>query len=108
MREPVTLLGRRVEAAILDHTNPRVLDGHVLSAAFEAPLDDADRETLGDAALERAPLLPELKRTSKGFVWAGRTSRGSSFRPGRRGKDWEARCWRQPSGSYAAWGSGSC
>src|SRR5205823_2490413 len=72
MREPVTLLGRRVEAAILDHTNPRVLDGHVLSAAFEAPLDDADRETLGNEALERAPLLPELKRTPKGFVWAGR------------------------------------
>jgi DEAD/DEAH box helicase domain-containing protein len=72
MREPETLLGRRVEAAILDHTNPRVLDGHVLSAAFEAPLDDADRETLGPEALERAALLPELKQTSKGFVWAGR------------------------------------
>ena len=55
MREPETLLGRRVEAAILDHANPRVLDGHVLSAAFEAPLDDADRETLGDEALRRAP-----------------------------------------------------
>ena len=37
MREPETLLGRRVEAAILDHENPRVLDGHVRAAAFEAP-----------------------------------------------------------------------
>jgi DEAD/DEAH box helicase domain-containing protein len=72
MREPKTLLGRRVEAAILDHTNPRVLDGHVLAAAFEAPLDARDRETLGDAALERAALLPELRRTTRGFVWAGR------------------------------------
>src|SRR5262249_27747987 len=72
MREPETLLGRRVEAAILDHTNPRVLDGHVLAAAFEAPLDDRDRETLGDAALERAALLPDLRRTPRGFVWAGR------------------------------------
>jgi hypothetical protein len=27
MREPDALLGRRVEAAILDHANPRVLDG---------------------------------------------------------------------------------
>ncbi len=72
MREPETLLGRRVEAAILDHTNPRVLDGHVLAAAFEAPVDDADRETLGDEALERAALLPELKRTKAGYVWAGR------------------------------------
>src|SRR6266511_3576273 len=72
MREPETLLGRRVEAAILDHANPRVLDGHVRAAAFEAPLDDADRETLGDEALERAALLPELKLTKAGYVWAGR------------------------------------
>src|SRR2546430_3403624 len=72
MREPETLLERRVEAAILDHANLRVLDGHVLSAAFEAPLDDADRDVLGDEALERAALLPELKRTKAGFVWAGR------------------------------------
>jgi DEAD/DEAH box helicase domain-containing protein len=72
MREPEALLERRVEAAILDHTNPRVLDGHVRAAAFEAPIDDTDRDVLGDAALERAPLLPELKRTPAGFVWAGR------------------------------------
>jgi DEAD/DEAH box helicase domain-containing protein len=72
MREPETLLNRRVEAAILDHTNPRVLDGHVRSAAFEAPLDDADREILGDAALERAADLSELKKTPRGYVWNGR------------------------------------
>jgi DEAD/DEAH box helicase domain-containing protein len=72
MREPETLLNRRVEAAILDHSNPRVLDGHVRSAAFEAPLDDADREILGDEALERAAELPELKKTPRGYVWAGR------------------------------------
>jgi DEAD/DEAH box helicase domain-containing protein len=72
MREPDALLGRRVEAAILDHTNPRVLDGHVRAAAFEAPLDDQDRDVLGAAALERAALLPELRRTPAGFVWAGR------------------------------------
>jgi DEAD/DEAH box helicase domain-containing protein len=72
MREPDALLERRVEAATLDHTNPRVLDGHVLSAAFEAPLDDADRETLGDEALKRAALLPELRKTKAGYVWAGR------------------------------------
>jgi len=72
MREPEALLSRRVEAAILDHENPRVLDGHVRAAAFEAPLDDADRGVLGDAALERAALLPELKATPRGFVWNGR------------------------------------
>ena len=72
MREPDALLNRHVEAAILDHANPRVLDGHVRAAAFEAPLDDADAETLGPAALERAPLLPELRHTPSGYVWAGR------------------------------------
>jgi len=72
MREPDALLGRRVEAAILDHANPRVLDGHVRSAAFEAPIDDADRPTLGDAFVERAPHVPELKQTPRGWVWAGR------------------------------------
>jgi DEAD/DEAH box helicase domain-containing protein len=72
MREPRALLGRRVEAAILDHENPRVLDGHVRAAAFEAPLDDRDREVLGDAALERAAALPELRRPAAGYGWAGR------------------------------------
>jgi len=72
MREPEMLLGRRVEAAILDHANPRVLDGHVAAAAFEAPVDDDDRATLGDEALERAPLIPELRHTKRGWVWAGK------------------------------------
>jgi DEAD/DEAH box helicase domain-containing protein len=72
MREPETLLNRRVEAAILDHANPRVLDGHVRAAAFEAPIDDGDRGVLGNAALERAAVLPELRRTPAGYVWAGR------------------------------------
>jgi DEAD/DEAH box helicase domain-containing protein len=74
MREPETLLGRRVEAAILDHANPRVLDAHVAAAAFEAPVDDGDRATLGDEALERAPHVPELRRTPRGWVWAGKDS----------------------------------
>jgi DEAD/DEAH box helicase domain-containing protein len=71
-REPGALLARKVEAAILDHTNPRILDPHVLSAAFEAPLDDGDVETLGSEALRRAPLLPELEPTPAGYVWKGR------------------------------------
>jgi DEAD/DEAH box helicase domain-containing protein len=79
MREPATLLDRRVEAAILDHANPRVLDGHVRAAAFEAPLDDDDRPILGDTALERAALLPELKRTKTGYVWAGREYPAAQF-----------------------------
>jgi DEAD/DEAH box helicase domain-containing protein len=73
MREPDTLLSRSVEATILDHANPRVLDGHVRAAAFEAPLDEDDADTLGAAALERAGALPDLRKTDVGFVWAGRS-----------------------------------
>ena len=75
MREPEALMDRRVEAAILDHANPRILDGHVLAAAFEGPLDERDGATLGGAALERAEVLAdtgELRRTKAGIVWAGR------------------------------------
>ena len=71
-REPEALLSRRVEAAILDHANPRILDPHVLSAAFEAPLDAADAAILGEQALERAAVLPELEHTPAGYVWKGR------------------------------------
>jgi DEAD/DEAH box helicase domain-containing protein len=79
MREPEMLLERRVEAAILDHSNQRVLDGHVRAAAFEAPVDDADRTVLGDEALERAALLPDLKHTKSGYVWAGRDYPAGQF-----------------------------
>ena len=72
MREPATLLGRSVEAAILDHANPRVLDGHVRAAAFEGPLDEADADTLGPEALARAAVLPDLRLTPVGYVWAGK------------------------------------
>jgi DEAD/DEAH box helicase domain-containing protein len=70
--EPDALLSRRVEAAILDHANPRILDGHVLSAAFEAPLGEEDAAELGSEALRRAGSLPELEHTSAGYVWKGR------------------------------------
>jgi DEAD/DEAH box helicase domain-containing protein len=71
-REPDALLSRRVEAAILDHANPRILDPHVLAAAFEAPLEEEDATTLGSEALRRAAVLPELEHTPAGYVWKGR------------------------------------
>jgi DEAD/DEAH box helicase domain-containing protein len=77
MREPQALLDRQVEAAILDHANPRVLDGHVAAAAFEAPIDESDTATLGPEALERAPQVPDLKHTPRGWVWAGKESPAS-------------------------------
>lgn len=72
MREPDKLLGRRVEAAILDHANPRVLAGHARSAAYEAPLTAEDAETLGPEAIAAARQDPLLKETPAGIVWAGR------------------------------------
>ena len=75
MREPESLLDRRVEAAILDHANRRILDGHVRAAAFEAPIGPDDGPLLGDTALERAEALAEngeLARTPAGLSWAGR------------------------------------
>jgi DEAD/DEAH box helicase domain-containing protein len=72
MREPDKLLGRRVEAAILDHTNPRVLAGHVRSAAYEAPITDGDAALLGSEAIAAAHADPELRSTPAGIVWAGK------------------------------------
>ena len=79
MREPEALLERRVEATRLDHANPRILDPHVYAAAYEGPLSDQDRETLGPEALERAALLPELENTPAGFVWKGRDTPAARF-----------------------------
>jgi DEAD/DEAH box helicase domain-containing protein len=82
MREPDALMDRRVEAAILDHANPRVLDGHVLSAAFEAPVDERDVPFLGEEALRRADALAQsgqLKSTKAGYVWAGRDYPAARF-----------------------------
>jgi DEAD/DEAH box helicase domain-containing protein len=70
--DPPALLERTAEAALIDHSTPRILDGHVLAAAYEGPLTPADAEILGPEALERAALLPELEYTPAGFVWRGR------------------------------------
>ena len=71
MREPDKLLGRRVEAAILDHANPRVLAGHVRAAAYEAPLTDDDAGTSAPEALARGAARPGAE---------GDTGRASSGR----------------------------
>jgi len=72
MREPDKLLGRRVEAAILDHANARVLTGHLRAAAYEAPLTEDDAATLGPEAILAARSDPALKETPAGIVWAGK------------------------------------
>ena len=70
--EPDALLRRSVEAALIDPATPRILDGHVLAAAYEGPITPADADVLGREALERATVLPELEATPAGYVWRGR------------------------------------
>jgi DEAD/DEAH box helicase domain-containing protein len=104
--EPGALLSRRVEAAILDHANPRILDPHVLAAAFEAPLDEGDAETLGAEALRRTAALPELERTPAGYVWKGRDYPAAriSLRSATRRR---SRSWTRPPGRCSASSSAS-
>src|SRR3954452_14479537 len=56
-RHPDEFLERPVEAAILDHENERIQTAHVLAAAFESPLSEADDAVLGPRWRERAEAL---------------------------------------------------
>ena len=56
-RHPEEFLERPVEAAILDHANDRIASRHLLAAAFELPLTDADTEVFGPGWRERAERL---------------------------------------------------
>jgi DEAD/DEAH box helicase domain-containing protein len=69
-RHPDEFLDRPVEAAILDHSNERIQGAHLLAAAYEAPLSDADDAVLGERWRERADAL----------VGAGRLRRGRDGR----------------------------
>src|ERR671936_2298319 len=68
-RHPGEFLERPVEAAILDHENERIQLAHLLAAAYERPLSDADAEVFGDRWRERADAhasLGELRRGRDG------------------------------------------
>ena len=68
-RHPEEFLKRPVEAAILDHENERIQLAHLLAAAYELPLSDADASVLGDRWRERADALVtigELRRGREG------------------------------------------
>ena len=75
MREPDTLMGRRVEAAILDHANPRVLDGHVRVGGVRGAARRARRpgaRPRGARACAALADAGDLKKTKAGYVYAGR------------------------------------
>ena len=64
-RHPEEFLGRPVEAAILDHGNEQIAARHLIAAAYELPLNEADDEFFGPGWRERAERLlaaGELRR----------------------------------------------
>src|SRR4029077_15319992 len=58
-RHPDEFLGRPVEAAILDHGNEQIAMRHLVAAAYEIPLSDADDEFFGEGWRERTERLLE-------------------------------------------------
>jgi DEAD/DEAH box helicase domain-containing protein len=56
-RHPEEFLERPVEAAILDHGNDQIASRHLIAAAYELPLTDADDEFFGPEWRERAERL---------------------------------------------------
>jgi DEAD/DEAH box helicase domain-containing protein len=70
-RHPDEFLGRPVEAAILDHESPEIYAEHLLCAAHEAPLSDADEAMLGAgwrAHAEHLVAAGLLRERATGFV----------------------------------------
>ncbi len=64
-RHPDEFIGRPVEAAILDHESEQIASRHMIAAAYELPLSDADDEVFGAGWRERAERLAsvgELRR----------------------------------------------
>ena len=103
MREPDKLLGRRVEAAILDHASPRVLAGHVRAAAYEAPLTEEDGAILGEAALAAAREDPAAPHDAGGDRLGGtRAPRGRASRSGRPSRLRSASSTARPARSSAS------
>ncbi len=56
-RHPEEFIERPVEAAILDHANEQIASRHLVAAAYELPLSDADEDVFGPGWRERAERL---------------------------------------------------
>ena len=74
MREPERLLSRAVEEAIVDLTNPQILEAHLCAAAYEQPLSEQDEAYFGVAGMARADQLGaagKLHRSATGtLAWS--------------------------------------
>ncbi len=58
-RHPDEFIGRPVEAAILDHESEQIASRHMVAAAYELPLSEADGEVFGAGWRARAGRLVE-------------------------------------------------
>jgi len=75
-RHPEQLLGREVEAATIDFTNPYIHERHLLAAAYESPLTPADQEFLGPdvlAAAEQQAATGGLRQSGDTFYITGQS-----------------------------------
>lgn len=71
---PQTTLDAPLEHAVIDPTNARILSQHLLAAACELPLRDAESELFGDtypALIDELADMGSLRRTGSGAVYCG-------------------------------------
>jgi len=80
MTHPRELFTRPSEAAVVNPSNPTILDAHVACAAHELPLELSDREYLGDGMEEAATRLVDSGdlRLHKGRLLWARTRKPAS------------------------------
>jgi DEAD/DEAH box helicase domain-containing protein len=75
VHHPAHIFGRPHENAVVDHSNPNILDAHIGCAAFESPLLDSDAGFFGAdvfaPAVARLADAGMLRRRGDKWFWAG-------------------------------------
>lgn len=77
VHHPDALFEKPHEAAIVDHTNPNILDRHVACAAYEKPVADDDEQTLGPGlpdAIDRLASAGAIRQRAGRWHYGGRGS----------------------------------
>ncbi len=77
VHHPEELFGRTPEAAVVNPTNPNVMDYHLSCAAHELPLGWRDRPLFGDDLWESGARLVgegDLRLEDRRLLWTGRRS----------------------------------
>jgi DEAD/DEAH box helicase domain-containing protein len=74
VHHPLSLFGRPHESAIIDHSNPHILDAHAGAAAYELPLTSSDEDFFGPSitgAIARLVDAKLLRARADKFFWNG-------------------------------------